>query len=112
MTIKKKNEIYIEKAIKLAEKSTMLKKHGCIIVKNNKILGEGYNKRINTMKNMYSIHAEISAIQDAKKHLKDIKDSTLYVVRINNENILDKSCPCIKCKNAILSNNISKIYYS
>tara|TARA_B000000477_G_C6075700_1_gene220831 strand:- start:779 stop:1117 length:339 start_codon:yes stop_codon:yes gene_type:complete len=106
-----KHSFYIDEAIKEAKKSCMVKKHGCIIIKNNKIIGKGYNEYIKGMNNIYSIHAEKKAILNAKKN-NDIKNSVLYVVRINNNNELDKSCPCLKCRNFILENNISKIYYS
>jgi len=84
-----KHSFYIDEAIKEAKKSCMVKKHGCIIIKNNKIIGKGYNEYIKGMNNIYSIHAEKKAILNAKKN-NDIKNSVLYVVRINNNNELDK----------------------
>lgn len=106
-----KHYYYINEAIKEAKKSCMVKKHGCVIIKNNKIIGKGYNEYIKNMNNIYSIHAEKKAILNAKKNY-DLNNTILYVVRINNNNELDKSCPCQKCTNFILENNISKIYYS
>lgn len=43
---------------------------GCIIVKNNKIIGQGYHMEYG------QAHAEVNAINSAKE---DIKDSTVYV---------------------------------
>lgn len=46
---------------------------GCIIVRNNKIIGHGYHKKFGAN------HAEVNAINDALKKCKILKGSTLYV---------------------------------
>lgn len=75
---------------------------GAVIVKNNKIVGEGYNKVTST--NDPTAHAEIVAIRDACKNLNtfDLSDCDLY-----------SSCePCPMCLSAIYWSNIKKIFYS
>lgn len=76
------DEFYIEKAVALAKKGTYLVnpgvKVGCVITKNNKILGEGYYEYFG------GPHAEVNAINSIKnkfgKKYRDIlKGSTLYV---------------------------------
>ena len=74
---------------------------GCIIVKNNKILSRGYNKKEN--KNIATKHAEIVAIEKACKKLKTwhLDDCTIYAT-------LE---PCMMCLGAILQSRISNIVY-
>ncbi|MCQ2977290.1 MAG: tRNA adenosine(34) deaminase TadA [archaeon] len=96
-------EYFMNEAIKLAKKSL---KHndvpvGAVIVKNNKIIAKGFNKR--NKKNNALYHAEIIAINNACKHLKDwvLEDCEMYVT-------LE---PCVMCSGAIIQSRIKKVYY-
>ena len=73
---------------------------GAIIVKNNKIIGRGYNKKEKT-KNAI-MHAEIIAINNACKKNKDwrLNDCEIYVT-------LE---PCTMCMGAIVESRIKKVY--
>ena len=64
-------ETYMREALKEAEKARKLNEVpiGCVIVKDNKIIGRGYNRRMKD-KNTLS-HAELNAIKKASKKLKD-----------------------------------------
>lgn len=114
MSIYQKKHInFIQAAIDEAQKSVMSKKHGCVIVHNNKIVSRGYNYRVDKDKKRYikySIHAEESAILKLKcKHTETLN---MYVVRIQDDDIR-QSKPCAKCKQFIESiKNINKIYYT
>ena len=46
---------------------------GCVIVKDGKIIGEGYHKTFG------SNHAEVNAIEDAKSRGENLEGSTIYV---------------------------------
>lgn len=46
---------------------------GCIIVKKGKIIGKGFHKKFGGM------HAEVNAIENAKKNGHDIKNSEMYI---------------------------------
>ena len=46
---------------------------GCVIVKDGRIIGEGWHKQYG------GPHAEIEAINDAKSHNEDVSGSTVYV---------------------------------
>lgn len=46
---------------------------GCVIVKDGKIIGEGYHKTFG------SNHAEVNAIEDAKRRGENLEGSTIYV---------------------------------
>lgn len=103
-------------------KSSMLHRHGCVIVYNDKeIVAEGYNHmRNHSLENMFSIHAEIDAVnklrQIAKTRSKDFIDKCkLYVVRIGKESMdcpMMLSQPCMRCAKAINSVGIPRICYS
>ena len=74
---------------------------GAIIVKNNEIIGEGFNTR-NSFKSVIG-HAEIDAIEMACKHIGDwrLDDCTMYVTLL----------PCMMCTGAIIESRIKKVYY-
>ena len=74
---------------------------GAIVVRNNEIIGEGFNTR-NRFKTVIG-HAEIDAIEMACKHIGDwrLDDCIMYVTLL----------PCMMCAGAIAESRISKIYY-
>lgn len=75
---------------------------GAVIVKDGRILGEGYHKKAGTN------HAETAAIADAKKKGNDIRGASIYVT-------LE---PCSKpgrvgaCTDAIAAAGLSHVYYA
>lgn len=74
---------------------------GAVIVKDGKIIGEGWNKV--TSSNDPTAHAEVSAIRDAcaKSNSFELAGAEIYT-----------SCePCPMCLSAIYWARISKIYY-
>ena len=74
---------------------------GCVIVKNNKIIAEGYNKVTET--NDPTAHAEIVTIRKACNELKNfhLKGTEMYT-----------SCePCPMCLSAIYWSHIDKVYF-
>ena len=74
---------------------------GCVIVKNNEIVGQGHNKVVST--NDPTAHAEITAIRDACKNLNDfqLEDCEIFT-----------SCePCPMCLGAIYWARPKAIYY-
>ncbi len=73
---------------------------GCVIVHNGKIIGRGYNRRMKD-KNTLS-HAELNAIKNASKKLKDwrLDDCEMYVT----------TEPCQMCSGAIVQARIKKVY--
>ena len=74
---------------------------GCVIVKNNEIISEGFNEVTN--KNDPTAHAEIVAIRSACNKLNtfNLKGTQMFT-----------SCePCPMCLSAIYWSHIDKIYY-
>ena len=74
---------------------------GAIVVKNNEIIGEGFNTR-NRFKSVIG-HAEIDAIEMACKHIGDwrLDDCEMYVTL----------SPCMMCTGAIIESRIKNVYY-
>jgi len=70
---KKYMGICLENAIKGKGKVEPNPMVGCVIVKNGKVIGSGYHRKFG------GYHAEVNAINDALKKVKDLKGSTLYV---------------------------------
>ena len=99
-----KKNTFMMKAIELSIKSANSKggPFGCVIVKNEKIIAEGFNQV--TTNNDPTAHAEIVAIRNACKILNDffLKGCDLYT-----------SCePCPMCLSAIYWSHVDNIYYA
>ena len=75
---------------------------GAVIVKNGKIIGEGFNKV--TANNDPTAHAEVEAIREACKNISnfDLAGAEIYT-----------SCePCPMCLSAIYWARLEKVYYA
>ena len=101
--MEEKNKFML-KAIELSVKSTETNggPFGCIIVKDNKIISEGFNKVTST--NDPTAHGEIVAIREAclKLNTFNLSGCELYT-----------SCePCPMCLSAIYWSHIDKIFYA
>lgn len=94
---------YFEYILKLANNSLVTDDIpvGAIIVKNNEIIGEGWNTR--EKDNFILGHAEINAIKMASNYLNswNLSDCELYVTLK----------PCSMCLEAIKQSRIKNVYY-
>ena len=97
-----KKEYYMKEALKEARKAykKLEVPVGAIIVKDDKIIARGYNKKEST--NNCIMHAEIEAIKKASKVLNNwrLNDCEMYVT-------LE---PCAMCAGAIINSRINKVY--
>lgn len=112
-----RQERYMQWAAKVAQKSDMIHKHGCVIVLDDEILCSGFNFHTEHMFHSYSIHAEVDALKklNKKKYRNSFNKMEMYVVRIGAgkfEGTLKYSKPCEGCQKAILKYGIHKVYYS
>lgn len=118
---------WFAQAARDAENSSCLRsKCGTVIVKNNKIIGRGYNsppgnktptecikdKLSKTFKSDRTccLHSEQRAIMDALKHYSnEIEGSTLYFVRLDNNNQIKYSArpKCTICSKMALDVGIT-----
>lgn len=96
-------ECYMNEALRLALKAFEEDEIpvGAVVVKNNKIIGFGYNQKEKT--NNPLKHAELIAIEEACKNIGDwrLNDCELYVT-------LE---PCTMCMGAIVETRIKKVVY-
>lgn len=99
------NEKFMKRAIELS-RDHMHKgdggPFGAVIVKDGKIIGEGWNRVTST--NDPTAHAEVTAIREACAKLKnfDLTGAELYT-----------SCePCPMCLSAVYWSRLSKIYFA
>ena len=94
---------FMKKALQEAKKALLIDEVpiGCVIVKDDKIIARGYNKR--ESKQDVTSHAEIEAIKKANKKLNSwrLVDCDIYIT-------LE---PCIMCMGAIIQSRIRNIYY-
>jgi guanine deaminase len=74
---------------------------GSVLVKNGKIIGEGWNRSV--LLNDPSAHAEVEAIRDACKKMdrKELAGSVVYA----------SAQPCPMCLSLIYLTGIQKVYY-
>ncbi|WP_288164755.1 nucleoside deaminase [uncultured Peptoniphilus sp.] len=94
---------YMKEAIRYAGRSLLSDDVpiGCVIVRNNKIIGYGYNKKEELRSPI--AHAEIMAIKMAAKNLNSyhLEGCDIYVT-------LE---PCLMCVGAILNARIKNLYF-
>ena len=115
--ISNRDQRFVELAAQQAIRSDCLMQHGCIAVKNGRIIGRGYNNYRTTsndgfIQNCMTCHAEISALRQVSKLNKDFKKVSLYIVRVDHNKCLKSSAPCIDCMKHILRLKIKRIIYS
>lgn len=97
-----KKIFYMKKALKLAKKAfnDFEVPVGALVLKNSKIIGRGYNQNIKD--NDVSSHAEILAIRQASKFLKNF--------RLNDCILFTTLEPCHMCASAIVQARLKKVY--
>ncbi len=97
--------VFMQRAIELSKLGMQGGKggpFGCVIVKDGKIVGEGYNQVTST--NDPTAHAEITAIRDACKNLNTFQ--------LDGCEIYTSCEPCPMCLGAIYWARPDKIYFA
>ena len=94
---------WMDEAIKEAKKAEAIGEVpiGAVIVKNNEIIGRGFNQRESTQ--LATTHAEMLAIEEANKTLNNwrLEDCHLFVT-------LE---PCLMCSGAIVLSRLKSVHY-
>lgn len=103
MKLEDYDRYFMNEALKEANKSLVKDDVpiGCVIVKDNHIIGRGHNVR--QERQDATMHAEIMAIQEANRHEKSwrLLETTLYVTIE----------PCIMCAGAIGLARLPRVVY-
>ena len=115
--ISNKERSFIERAADEAANSPCLMRHGCVAVMNGRIVGKGYNNyrcrsRDGFINNTMTCHAEIAALRQAYKCIKNFKKIILYVVRLDSHDLLQESTPCVNCMKIINKLRIKRVVHS
>ena len=103
---------YFSEIAKVTSKRSSCKKlHvGCVLVKNNRIISQGYNgylpgcvhqQKIRDGHEMGTIHAEQNAITDCAKRGVSCDNSNAYITHF----------PCLTCAKLLLTAGVKNIYY-
>jgi len=98
-------ERFMQRAIELSREGVLGRfglPFGTVVVKDGKIVGEGYNMVTST--NDPTAHAEVVAIRNAAKNLQtyDLTGCDLYV----------NGPPCCMCLGSILWAHVSRVFYT
>lgn len=75
---------------------------GCVIVKDGRIIGEGWHKKYG------EAHAEIEALNDAHRRAEDVKGSSVYVTLEPCSHYGTKKTP--SCANRLVSEGVSEVF--
>ena len=110
---------FLNLAMKTAEASECVQKHGAVVVKSGSVLSIGLNKWRNDaaladelFQNGVSKHVSVHAEIDALARVKNPAGAVLYVARVNRAGEPVISKPCINCSEAIKKAGISKVIYT
>lgn len=113
--INRKHNKFLSTAAEVAEKSTMLHKHGAVVVYKNNIIATGYNYMCSHMNDNFSVHAEVAAISQLFHEKQLLEECDIYVVRIASsvfDNCLKNSKPCLSCTKFINKYHLRNTYFS
>jgi tRNA(Arg) A34 adenosine deaminase TadA len=127
-------DIYVDICKKEALKSSLVHKHGAVLIHRSQVLAISHNKAPHRKKNTstdngknnnryfdkgFSFifggqHAEVSVIHKFIERYprRMLSNCTMVVIRINNVNDSLYSKPCKHCQNYISRYNVGKVYYS
>lgn len=103
---------YLEMALGVASKSKCRHKHGCVVVRDGRIISTSTNKKIGdpttSWRNAH-IHAEFAAIAAAGTLASG---SNVYVARVDAYGTPAPSEPCKKCKSILDRAGVSKVVWT
>ena len=105
------NEFFKEIVIISAKRSPCSRLHvGCLLVKNERIISQGYNgflpgcpheQKIRDGHEQATVHAEQNAVTDCAKRGVSSDGTTAYITHY----------PCVNCMKILCAAGIKKIYY-
>lgn len=105
--------IRIQRAIKLANVSTMRQKHGALLYTGGRLISVGINIMRNSPKthipaDAISTHAEVNCLGGIIR-----PEGILYVARVSIGGNISESMPCAACRNYLAKfTNIKKVVHT
>lgn len=119
---------YLNRAMKLAELSQVVQRHGAVLVKGGSVIAAGVNSYTNdpsmfpvsylnnakvphaSRGKLLSVHAEIAAIRRASP--AQLKGAVLYVARVTKDGSVGLSAPCAHCASVLIKAGIKKVIFT
>jgi deoxycytidylate deaminase len=114
--LSRKDQSYLNLALKIAESSECVHRHGAVVVKGGRVMAIGVNKwrnrhgtvvKTDTTSDL-SVHAEV----DALSRVSDARGAILYVARVSKRGTPLLSRPCRECYSVIRRNGLKRVVYS
>ena len=108
---------FINIAVQEAKKSLCRHRVGAVIFNKSRFISKGHNYDLKSVRKLHprfqkwkgSVHAEVDTIIKARRELKNF---SILVVRINNQDEFRLAKPCIHCVAYLQHVGIKKVYYS
>lgn len=89
--------------------------HGCVIVRDDEIIAEGFNHTRTRLFHKFSVHAEVDALSKLPHNRAFLSKCDMYVVRIGTLGMglpIKFSKPCVSCATAIHKSGIRRVFYA
>lgn len=114
--LSRKENSFLDLAVRLAESSDVDLKHGAVVVKNGRVLALGQNKwRNKDLKQaddqwepILTTHAEM----DALSRVPDAHGAVVYIGRIDDNGNRKFSRPCWRCMDALHKAGVKRVVYT
>lgn len=97
-------------------------RHVAILANGNKIISIGYNqykshplqKKFGRNSDSVYLHAEISAVANALRRYDEdeLSKFSLYILKLDNQDEIGNSAPCVGCQRAIAHYGIQEVVHS
>jgi tRNA(Arg) A34 adenosine deaminase TadA len=110
-----RHDARINQALRVAKSSTYRWKHGAVVVRGGRVIGFAPNKFRNSPfvdPENVTDHAEAAIIRELLKNYSDLRNSTIYIARISNNDEIRMSRPCPDCMKLIVEAGIKEIVYT
>jgi pyrimidine deaminase RibD-like protein len=103
---------YLKMAVDIAARSKCRHRHGCVVVKNGKVISTSTNKKIGDPSvawRISHIHAEFAAVVAAGTYACG---SNVYVARVSADGSPAPSKPCKKCESIMERSGVAKVVWT
>lgn len=116
-TLSRKEEAFLNLAVKLAETSEVEFQHGTVVVKGGSVVALGVNKWRNRGGTTgdtteYDPHITIHAEMDALSRVADPQGAVFYIARVSKHGERRFSRPCRNCMAALAAAGVKRVIYT